>query len=309
MKKAGDALREARLKKNITIDDVFEGTKIRPSYIESIEASKYDSFHSETTIKGFLRNYAQFLGLSPESIIAVYRREQITTSNLNIKKKWNIKLPMFSVSPSIFVVFASILIVVGVIGFFTYQYVQVSQPPNFAILEPADNFITTRDKVPVRVLRAKDESIELQINNKSITSVDENGNFYTVIDLVDGPNTIIVQATNGFKKTTTKAVTVTKTSQPSQQNKNMNIVIRSQTSKDLNISYSLDDAPSISITIKPGSETPIVAKTKFVINGANNMNNLLQITVNQTVVALLQNTSKQQIVLNPDNSIKITALP
>ena len=307
MKKAGEVLQQARIKKNLSIEEVYEGTKIRPSYIDCIENSDYSAFHSQTTIKGFLKNYAQFLGINPETIVAVYRREQNTKATIQIKKRWKLKLPNISLSPSIFIVLASIFIVVGVIGFFTYQYVQVSQPPKFQILEPANNFTTTQDKIPVRVLREKDESIELQINNKSITSVDENGNFFTVIDLVDGKNQIVVQAINGFRKITRQEIVVVKIKNNIVQSQNLNIIFRSQSSKDINISYSIDDGTSTSLILKPGADIPLVGKSKLIITGPNNINNLMQLIINQTTVGL-QNVPKQQIILNSDNTLKLSTL-
>jgi cytoskeletal protein RodZ len=130
MKKAGDLLKEARIQKKLTIEEVHEGTKIRPSYIEAIENSNYTIFHSLTTIRGFLRNYANFLDLNPESIIAVHRREE-SIKSLSNKKRLPLGLNNFHISSNVFVVLAALLVVSSVIVFL---FISIFRSQNLHIL-------------------------------------------------------------------------------------------------------------------------------------------------------------------------------
>lgn len=59
----GETLRRAREEKKLTIAQVHEATKMSPEVIQSLEQDDFASFASETYLKGFLRNYAGFLGL------------------------------------------------------------------------------------------------------------------------------------------------------------------------------------------------------------------------------------------------------
>ena len=45
-------------------------------YLKALEESNYDSFPSEVYLKGFLKNYAKFLGINTERALAMYRRER-----------------------------------------------------------------------------------------------------------------------------------------------------------------------------------------------------------------------------------------
>ena len=59
----GNSLREARLRQNLDFGSVEAGTKIRSKYIQALEAERFDVLPGETYVKGFLRTYAEFLGL------------------------------------------------------------------------------------------------------------------------------------------------------------------------------------------------------------------------------------------------------
>jgi cytoskeletal protein RodZ len=64
----GEVLRNAREARDLTIVQVHQETKISVEVLESLEADDYGSFASETYLKGFLRNYAQFLGLDGDKL-------------------------------------------------------------------------------------------------------------------------------------------------------------------------------------------------------------------------------------------------
>jgi cytoskeletal protein RodZ len=312
MKKAGEILRETRLSKNLTVEEIYEGTKIRQSYIEAIENSNYTNFHSPTTIKGFLRNYAFFLNLNPENIIAVYRREQSANSK-SFKKKWKFRLPNLHLSPILFVLAASFVIILSVIAFFAYKYIEVSTPPQFEIVSPSDQFSTTQDKITVEVLALKDGT-EIQINNKTITTINNKGNIFTIVDLVEGENTIIVKAINGYKKETTKQIKVYRQTPQAPQIADANIAIKLTDTKPYQITYSIDDGAPINKTMNPGDVISFTSKTKTSISATDKMYKFLDISLNQSKVSLLQNIAKQEIsyTFNKDKNqydIKITALP
>lgn len=72
----GEILRTEREKQGMTVKDVEKGTSIRALYIQAIEDGKYDVLPGEVYLKGFIRNYATFLGLDPQEMLALYRDSQ-----------------------------------------------------------------------------------------------------------------------------------------------------------------------------------------------------------------------------------------
>ena len=59
----GTSLREARLRQGIEFPRVEADTKIRSKYLRALEEERFDVLPAETYVKGFLRTYAEYLGL------------------------------------------------------------------------------------------------------------------------------------------------------------------------------------------------------------------------------------------------------
>jgi helix-turn-helix protein len=59
----GASLREARLRQGLDFPEIETGTKIRPKYLQALEDEQFDVLPGDTYIKGFLRTYAEYLGL------------------------------------------------------------------------------------------------------------------------------------------------------------------------------------------------------------------------------------------------------
>ena len=75
MIKAGQRLKEERLKQGLTLDEVSQNTKIRKTFLDAIEKSEYERLPASTFAQGFVRNYTQFLGLAENEVIPLFRRE------------------------------------------------------------------------------------------------------------------------------------------------------------------------------------------------------------------------------------------
>jgi len=65
----GSILRAAREERGLTLDDAAEATKIRPAYLEAIEDEAFERLPGATYARGFLRAYAELLGVDPQPLI------------------------------------------------------------------------------------------------------------------------------------------------------------------------------------------------------------------------------------------------
>jgi cytoskeletal protein RodZ len=70
-KTVGELLRAAREEKKLTIEQVNRETRISVQSIRSLEGDDFGAFSSETYLKGFLRNYPEFLGLDSGKLWAM----------------------------------------------------------------------------------------------------------------------------------------------------------------------------------------------------------------------------------------------
>src|SRR3954447_1915513 len=68
----GNSLREARARRKLSYDQVEAETKIRAKYIRCLEEEEYDALPSSTYVKGFLRTYADYLGLDGQLYVDEY---------------------------------------------------------------------------------------------------------------------------------------------------------------------------------------------------------------------------------------------
>src|SRR5437764_8272937 len=71
----GTTLREARMRAQISIDEVEMRTKIRAKYLRAIENEEWDLLPGPVYAKSFLRTYSDFLGLDSRMLVdEVWRR-------------------------------------------------------------------------------------------------------------------------------------------------------------------------------------------------------------------------------------------
>jgi cytoskeleton protein RodZ len=68
----GSTLREARTRRELTLLDVQEATRIRLKHLAALEDERFDELPEEVYVKGFLRAYADYLGLDAELYVAEF---------------------------------------------------------------------------------------------------------------------------------------------------------------------------------------------------------------------------------------------
>jgi len=65
----GQRLKEAREEQRLTLDNVFEATRIRVQYLQGLEGDDLSIMPSSVQARGYLRNYAEFLGLNVDKLL------------------------------------------------------------------------------------------------------------------------------------------------------------------------------------------------------------------------------------------------
>jgi hypothetical protein len=59
----GSSLREARMRQGLDFPQIEAATKIRGKYLRALEDEQFSQLPAQTYVKGFLRTYAEYLGL------------------------------------------------------------------------------------------------------------------------------------------------------------------------------------------------------------------------------------------------------
>lgn len=68
----GSGLRDARVRRDISLQQAEDDTKIRVKYIQAMENEDFDILPAGTYVKGFLRTYAEYLDLDAQLLIDEY---------------------------------------------------------------------------------------------------------------------------------------------------------------------------------------------------------------------------------------------
>ncbi len=114
MESFGDTLRQTRERQGFDIEKVARDTSISRDYIEALELENIDAFPGEPYLIGFLRNYADYLGLDAKYMIQLYRAKKIQESPIptgllhDDKPKYII--PVIIGSTALFVIAGAILL-------------------------------------------------------------------------------------------------------------------------------------------------------------------------------------------------------
>ncbi len=73
----GTSLREARLRQGLDFPELEQATKIRGKYLRALEDEQFDLLPAQTYVKGFLRSYAEYLGLDGQLYVDEYNSRYI----------------------------------------------------------------------------------------------------------------------------------------------------------------------------------------------------------------------------------------
>jgi len=195
MTTVGEILSAAREKKKLTIEQVEKATRIRAKFLLALEKNDFSKLPPGTFVRGFVKNYAAFLGLPVEETLAFYRRQ------FNEEKTPAPKIPSRFHFPQItFTALIVGLLLFLFFGYLIYSYFKFAGAPTLLINSPTNNIVTKDEQTEI-VGKTDPEAI-LTINGQTV-SLTENGSFDIKIPLQSGLNTLTITATNKFKRQTT----------------------------------------------------------------------------------------------------------
>ncbi len=98
MESYGTILKRSREEKNIDRDTAARETSITVECIRGLEEEDTSAFPGEPYMVGFLRNYAEYLGVNPDTVMSLYRSKAIQESpvpdGLFVKHKSSFFIPI-----------------------------------------------------------------------------------------------------------------------------------------------------------------------------------------------------------------------
>ena len=82
----GSMLRKARTDLHLPVEDAARLLNLSARHILAMENDDYESLPGPTYVRGYLRSYAQLLGLSPEETIASYKKLPVASKPVDLTK-------------------------------------------------------------------------------------------------------------------------------------------------------------------------------------------------------------------------------
>ncbi len=136
-----ERLYTARERKGVDLYRAERDTKIRARYLAALERGDYKELPGAVYTKGFLRNYALYLGLDPDEVLLQWRNERGNPKEAPpaIVVPRPIATPRKGMSFSPGLVVAALLVVV-IAAFGVYLGIQVlrfAKPPTIAVTQPS----------------------------------------------------------------------------------------------------------------------------------------------------------------------------
>lgn len=201
-----ELLRKRRQELGLHLSRVERDTKIRREYLEYIESGNYERLADDIYARGYVKNYADYLGLETAPILLLYKKERTARArDLKLRDggaKQKIGLtpidsPRVVITPRTFVILCAIALVVLVLGYLGWQFNGLAAAPTLSLDKPAAETVTSNT---VFLSGHVSEGADVLVNSSPIIT-DGRGAFREQISLVDGVNQIQVSAKNRLGKT------------------------------------------------------------------------------------------------------------
>lgn len=201
MVRAGERLQEERLRKGLTLDAVSKAIKIKESYLLAIEKGDYKRLPASTYTQGFVRNYAKYLELPEQEILALFRREFDEEKTFKVLPEGLVKedfpIKRIKLADTIKIIIPLFLILLFYI-LFQYRFAIISPP--LEVLSPTEGVVISSSRT-ITVSGKTDPNATVYVNSET-ASLDSDGNFKKVINVFPGKTKIVIKAVNRFGKET-----------------------------------------------------------------------------------------------------------
>lgn len=210
MASVGQKLKDARIAKGLTLDDLQQTTKIQKRYLIAIEEGNYDALPGKFYVKAFARQYAETVGLNSNEIIQALDQElgmptspeEQAEATSRVQKREELARPQDnSLSAKISKYLPTIIIVVVVVAILGTVYAVAwgnHEKAKNQQIEQTNTKVTVSTDVKKPAKKKKSESSSTSKKEQKIVSVASVGSTFTY-NVENAPNqsTIELGASSG----------------------------------------------------------------------------------------------------------------
>ncbi len=147
----GETLRQARLDSGRSTQDAARDTRIRKTYIEALEGDDLNTLPASVYTRGFVRTYAEYLGLNPQAMVDLYqppvRREREPSPQLRPAVP-RVAIPRILPFRPVLIALLVVAVLVGLVTAWNFYQTMV------AALRDQDNLRSPRAGSPTALTKA-----------------------------------------------------------------------------------------------------------------------------------------------------------
>jgi cytoskeleton protein RodZ len=186
----GEVFSSARNAKKLTLKDVSNNLRLSVKQIESIENNDFTSLPPAVITRGFLRNYARFLELDADPLLASYRARMpdVVPSTLTVKTSMNKVMPSSGNSSSFKYFLLGGLVLLSLTSWFYYaNYMQKAVPQKTAtfVATTVSQPVSENTPLPEVALPAAEREAQNEVVDTQVAANTVEGNASDTKDAVD----------------------------------------------------------------------------------------------------------------------------
>jgi cytoskeletal protein RodZ len=187
MGKVGPQLKVRRQAIRLSLAQVELDTKIRGKFLTALESGDYTRLPHDIYSRGFVQQYATYLGLKGADLAAAYVDERGGLAAGDTKRPRLARGRRLVFTGPLLAAIGAIAIVGTIMSYLVYQFSSLAAPPHLVITSPGKD--STITGTVIEVVGHTTPGADVTINNSPILS-DADGSFSEKVALSDGLNTI-----------------------------------------------------------------------------------------------------------------------
>ena len=209
MSSLGEQLRAQRERKGITLEQAAADTRIREKFLTALEAGDYPALPGAVYTRGFLRNYAEYLDLETDELVALFQQERggappEPTPKRTFKPYRPVVHQSLIFRPVVFVPVLIIAFVGLFLGYMYYQFTTFATLPKLEITDPSTDGLSASGDLFVRGVTVPGGRVTVTVypgpEVLDLRSGDD-GNFGVSVNLNPGSNHLVVEVLDAAGKT------------------------------------------------------------------------------------------------------------
>lgn len=208
MRTVGEILKTTREQKNIALAEVEKTTKIKVNFLEILEKNDFGKINDATVVRGFIKNYAEYLGLSSKNILAIFRRDFAENKKGQILPRGvyePLDQPKFSWTPKLTIAVSLGFVFLLLVFYLAFQVFSLLGAPSLGVSFPQEGEVFRINEIVMRGKTSHDATVAV---NGEMALVLNDGSFEKTVHLSQGENKFFIEATSRRGKKTVREIIV-----------------------------------------------------------------------------------------------------